>query len=345
MKSKVSSILKYFFFSILVYFIICFATPFNKSLRHRSIENQINYLANILDKGYDNQLQTRYPEGKVFSNALLALSIIEYCDKNKNIKTEYAVTVDKCIDRLLSKNALRIFPTDMDPTYGMFYNGWANHVLVSYIKSSLFPLSNNKQKILDSSQMIESRLISAQKDSIKLLDSYAGGHWPADNLIGIVSLKDSITKQLWLKKLSDETQHPKKLIYHGESDQTIARGSSSALITYCINKSRFPDIIEYHNKYKETFVDQYCGIQLVKENENGSNDSDYDSGPVIFGYGAAATIMNIKTQASLGTQNSKITWAFFNTISFPLNFFYSKNYLFKQEPMYDLFMLWAAVEM
>lgn len=90
---------------------------------------------------------------------------------------------------------------------------------------------------------------------------------------------------------------------------------------------------------------QYCGLQLVKENENGSNDSDYDSGPVIFGYGAAATIMNIKTQASLGDKNSTITWAFFNLISLPVNIFQSKYYLFQQEPMFDLFMLWSAVEM
>lgn len=331
---------------ILAYFIICFATPFNKFLKNRSIENQINYLSHILDQGYDNQLQSRYPEGKVFSNALLALSVIEYCDKNKDFKVENAEIVDKCLDRLLSKNALRIFPTDIKPTYGMFYNGWVNNVLVSYSKSQLFLFSNNQQKIIDTSQTIESELNSTQKDSIKILDSYTGSHYPADNLIGIVSLQDSITKHLWLDKIFSETLHPKKLINHAESDQSIARGSSSALIVYCLNKSRYPDIIQYQNKYKETFVDQYFGIQLVKENENGSNNSDFDSGPVIFGYGAAATIMNIKTQASIGDKkHSKITWAFFNTISIPLNFFYSKHYLFQQEPMYDLFMLWAAVEL
>jgi hypothetical protein len=55
--------------------------------------------------------------------------------------------------------------------------------------------------------------------------------------------------------------------------------------------------------------------------------------------------MNMKTQASLGNQNSKITWAFFNALSFPLNILQSKYYIFQQEPMFDLFMLWAAVEM
>jgi len=345
MKSKVRSILKYFFLCIIVYFIICFATPFNRSLRNRSVENQINYLSDILDQGYDDQLQSRYPEGKVFSNALLALSVIEYCDKNKDFKVENAEIVDKCIDRLLSKNALRIFPKDIDPPYGMFYNGWVNHVLVSYIHSSLFQFSEMQKEIQVSSQTIASRFLLAQKDSIKLLDSYSGAHWPADNLIGIVSIQDSIIGRHWLEKLISETDHPTKLINHAGDQPSIIRGSSSALMTYCLSKIPYSDVIQYNERYKKTFVDQYFGIQLVKENENGSNDSDYDSGPVFFGYGAAATIMNMKTQASLGNKNSEITWAFFNTISLPVNLFHSKYFLFQQEPMFDLFMLWAAVEM
>jgi hypothetical protein len=336
---------KYLIFILLSYFLISLATPFNKSLRHRSIENQINYLSDILDQGYDDQLQSRFPEGKVFGNVLLALSVIEYCDKNKDFKVEYAEIVDKRIDRLLSKNALRIFPTDINPPYGMIYNGWVNHVLVSYIHSSLFQFSEMQKEILVSSQTIASRLLLAQKDNIKLLDSYAGAHWPADNMIGIVSIQDSVIGQIWLEKLLSETDHPTKLINHAGDQPSIIRGSSSALMTYCLSKIPYSDVIQYNERYKKTFVDQYFGIQLVKENENGSNDSDYDSGPVFFGYGAAATIMNIKTQASLGNKNSEITWAFFNTISLPVNLFHSKYFLFQQEPMFDLFMLWAAVQM
>ncbi len=344
MKSKVRSILKYFFFSILVYFIICFTTPFNKFLRHRSIENQITYLSQSLDQGYDNQLQLRYPEGKVFSNVLLALSIIDHYEKTKKFDSEYSKTVDKCIQRLLSENALKNFPDHINPPYGIFYNGWVNHVLVSYSKSSLFQFSEIRNEIHAASQSIETKLLSAQKDSIKLLDSYTGSHWPADNLIGIVSMQDSTIKQLWLEKILSSTDHPTKLINHAGDQQSIIRGSSSALVTYCLSKIPYPNIIQYNDTYKETFVDQYFGIQLGKENENGTNDSDYDSGPVIFGYGAAATIMNMKTQASLGDKNSKITWAFLNSISLPISLFQSKYYLFKTEPMFDLFMLWAAVE-
>ena len=162
---KIIKFLKYLIFIILAYFVICFVTPFNKSLRHRSIENQINYLSHILDQGYDDQLQSRYPEGKVFSNALLALSIIEHCNKTDNVNSRYSKTVDKCIQRILSENSLKNFHAQINPPYGMFYNGWVNHVLVSYTRSSLFHFSEIQKEILASFQTIESRLIAAQKDS------------------------------------------------------------------------------------------------------------------------------------------------------------------------------------
>ena len=93
------------------------------------------------------------------------------------------------------------------------------------------------------------------------------------------------------------------------------------------------------------YIAQYLGIQLVKENENGSNSMDVDSGPVVFGYGASATIMNIKTQASLGNEKSRITWAVMNTLALPVNIFNKKYYLMKKEPMLDLFMLWGSTEL
>ena len=72
---------------------------------------------------------------------------------------------------------------------------------------------------------------------------------------------------------------------------------------------------------------------------------DIDSGPVIFGHGTSATVMTVKTQASLGMINGKHSWAFMNLIGIPINLFGKKYYLLQQEPMLDLFLLWSAVEL
>ena len=99
---RIKKTLKYIASILLVYVILCLITPYSKFLRNRSINNQISYLSKILDRGYDNELQRRFPEGKLFSNAILALSTIEYCEKNSKQNEKYAKIVDDCIKRIQS---------------------------------------------------------------------------------------------------------------------------------------------------------------------------------------------------------------------------------------------------
>ena len=329
---------------ILLYALLCLGTPFNKFLRNRSIDNQITYLSQILDKGYDNRLQRKFPEGKLFSNCLLSLSTIEYCDNNKIVVEKYAQIVDNCIKRIQSKKALSIFNPDLVPKYGMFYNGWSNYVYTTYQKSPLFKHSALREQVIEQCNEIESRLVATQIDSMRILDSYIEASWPADNLIGLLSLENDSIKQEWMTTILKSTEHESGLIHHSGSNNSIIRGSSTAMITFCLDRLEFEKSLIYNNSAKDIFIDEYLGIQLVKENEDGSSKMDVDSGPVVFGYGASATIMNIKTQASLNNPRSKVTWAAMNLISFPINLFGKKYYLFRQEPMFDLFMLWGSVE-
>jgi len=337
-------IIKYFIGILFIYFSLCFATPFNTYLRNRSIDHQINYLSRILDKGYDNELQSKFPEGKVFSNALLALSVIYFSEKKNCNNEKYNAIVDKCIIRLQSIEARRKFSSQMTPKYGMFYNGWVNYVLTAYQKSKLFANSKIQNEVLDSSSVILERFERAQNNEPYLLDSYIGSYWPADNMIGIVTLKDAELRKNWLDTLFNSARHDSGLIHHAASNSNEIRGSSSAMITYCLCEMDYENLSYYNNQYKNIFVDSYLGLELVKENEDGSNHMDIDSGPVVWGYGASATIMNIKTQACLNNTNAKITWAAMNIISLPINVLNNKYYLLNKEPMFDLFMLWASVE-
>lgn len=336
---------KYIGLVLLSYVFLCLITPYIKLLKNRSDKNQINYLSEIIDKGYDNTLQDRFPEGKIFSNALLALSTIEYCDNNLIFNVKYSRIVDNCIRRIQSKKATKIFNEDMTPKYGMFYNGWSNLVYTTYKESQLFKYSATQENVTEASNEIEERISSTLNDSLRTIDSYAGTNWPADNMIGISSISNDTLKAKWIEVLITNAKHNSGLINHASSNVSEIRGSSNAMITYCLGKSHYQDIEHYNEVFRSTLVDEYIGIQLVKENENGSNSMDVDSGPVVFGYGASATIMNIKTQASLGNENSRLTWAAMNTIALPINIFNKKYYLMKKEPMFDLFMLWGSTEL
>ena len=337
--------LKYIGISILIYIFLCLTTPFCKLLRNRSIKNQIHYLSGILDKGYDDELQSRFPEGKLFSNSLLALSIIEFCERNEIVQEKYSIIVDNCIKRIQSERALSVFNPNIQPKYGMFYNGWSNYVYTTYKRSQLYRLSAIQDIVDNQSKKIEDRLIKTQTDSLRILDSYINANWPADNFIGIISLTDDSIKQRWVNTILNATEHPSGLVHHSGRDKSKIRGSSSAMITFCLKELGDNRADEYNKIFRETFIDEYLGIQLVKENENGSNVMDRDSGPVILGYGASATIMNIKTQGRTNSVKSKFTWAAMNIISLPVNIFKRKYYLMKKEPMFDLFMLWGSVEL
>ncbi len=327
----------------LCYLLLALATPFSQTLRNRSISNQLTYLSNILDLGHDDELQNRFPEGKLFSNALLAVSTVEYYNKQEKAAKKYAKIVDNCILRLQSESALESFHANMIPAYGMFYNGWSNYVYATYKKSPLFEFSSVQELVISESKIIEERLLAAQSDSLRMMDSYIESNWPADNMMGIISLSNSELQEAWINFILQSTEHSSGLVHHSGSDPTEVRGSSSAMITYCMSVTEHPATKAYAGTLRSTFIDEYLGVQLVKEHVDGSGGMDADSGPILFGYGASATIMNIRTQARLGNPKSKATWAAMNLIGLPINIFGRKYYLLKKEPMLDLFMLWTSV--
>lgn len=169
------------------YVLVNALTPYVGWLKERSVQNQIEHLNRAFEQGYDDQLQERYPEGKLFSNAIFALSVIEY-GESVPLPAEYAVIVDSCVSRVLSAQALAPFNPDLIPKYGMFYNGWVNYVLTQYMASPLFRYSVLKERIIEQSQVIERRLVAAQEGGAYMLDSYSYMSWPADNCIGLLSL-------------------------------------------------------------------------------------------------------------------------------------------------------------
>jgi len=320
-------------------------TPHISFLHKRSIVHQINYLSNILDNGYDDELQNRYPEGRVFSNAILALALIEFSQKSNDKNSKFAQMLDARVQVLLSEKSSKTFSRKLIPEHGAFYTGWVNLVLKNYIESELFAHSTIQKEIQESHAYFTKQIISSQQDSAKLIESYHGTSWPADNLVLLQTVRNDSVQNAWLEKLFQTTQHPSKLLHHVSDDVKEIRGSSQALILYFLAQLNIDQAHKDNAKFQNLFIDSFLGIELVKENENGNSESDYDSGPVILGYGASASIMNIKTQAYLKNKKAKISWAFFNCISFPVSVFGQKFYLFKQEPMYDLFMLWCSTEL
>jgi len=82
----------------------------------------------------------------MFSNALLALSIIELTERiPKSEPTKASKTVETLVKNILSESAKEIFPHTLNPSYGAFYLGWSNFTLKKYIASPIFISAEEKE--------------------------------------------------------------------------------------------------------------------------------------------------------------------------------------------------------
>lgn len=321
------------------------ATLYMPFLLERSIQNQIEFISTELAHGADDRLQEEYPEGKTFANAIFALSLIKLSETIDMPLSDRAALIDQCIIRLLSTENKENFNQTLPLEYGAFYNGWINFTLMKYIQSPLFQYSNNRDSISDHHNELSQKIIASQSNGYNELETYAGSVWQADNLICIASIKYKAPTlaQQWTQRLRDVASNRDGLIYHGSQDQHTVRGSSQALITYLLSQLDTAVANTYNHAYISNYRHQICGVQLVNEFKD-KGEQDIDSGPIILGYGSVASIMNMTAQASLN-QPSKWTWGFFNTLGVPIHIFGRKYFLFQQELMLDIFMLWASVEL
>ena len=203
---------------------------------------------------------------------------------------------------------------------------------------------SNQQKLFDDAyQSLSHQIIQHQIDSISVIESYSESVWPADNLACIASLDSSFyyIKEEWLELLINMSQNESGLINHDNFDKSVVRGSSQALILYFLIEIEENFARSSYHRYNDIFIDRFFGLLLVNEYENDGSE-DLDSGPLVLGYGSVATIMNVITQAQYNKQE-KLTWGFLNVLGIPINIFGKKYYLFKQELMLDIFMLWTSV--
>ena len=336
-------IIKYCLIALCLMVCVNMATPYMPFLLEPSIQNQIEFISTELASGADDRLQEEYPEGKTFANAIFALSLIDLSETIDLPLIDRAVLIDLCISRLLSEENKENFNQTLPLEYGAFYNGWINFTLMKYIESPLFQYSNNRDSISEHHNELSQKIIASQSNGYNELETYIGSVWQADNIIRIASIKyiAPTLEQQWTQRLLDAASNSQGLIYHGSQDQHTVRGSSQALITYLLSQLDTALANDYNNVYIDNYRQLICGVQLVKEYKL-KGDQDIDSGPIILGYGSVASIMNIKTQASLN-QPSRWTWGFFNTLGVPFSLFGRKYYLFQQELMFDIFMLWSSV--
>ena len=318
---------------------------------------QLNYLEKSLNNGVAFEMQKQYPEGFFFSYLMYGLS---WCELSKDLPEESLLKKKAIKESMMSLVKLesnyckRSFSKELSLPFGAFYFSWIN-----YLRAKILFLSNNFDKRIT----IENNFIrccdviskSIHKSSSPFLESYPNQYWPADILPGITSLslhdklfdpKFNKSIEEWFAKVETKQEFGHSLFPHSvdSTGKVIQdeRGSSLGLVLILLKEipQNYSDglIQLYIRKYSSSFL----GLPMIREySQSFEGREDIDSGPIIFGNGAVATIVGAGVFRRYGILN--ISQKMFQTIEcagFPYEDSESRKYLLGKFPIADFFIAW-----
>ena len=320
---------------------------------------ELRGLKHALDQDADLEMQDIYPEGFVFLNAVSALAWSSFVDSEKHRKyfEEGHAEVHKAWTKVTSPVGKAPFSEGLSLPYGSFYNGWNTYVLALKLRLD----STSMRKIE------EIRLFQQQCDGIaKAIQertyppSYYGGVWPADVVLCVaaLSLHDELFEprykgviDQWLRgvkrRLDVRGMIPHSLHPANGTVQENARGSSMALMLIFLQDIDLQFAQEQFVLFKANFLDSVFGLTGIREYPKGDpGPGDIDSGPVILGFGGAATIVGMQTLSIFDEHelSLRIRKAI-EAMAFPLQNEHYKQYFFGKLPIADAFIAWSHSRM
>ena len=222
-KVKATAIVLYAMGVLTIWFGFNCLVPFNKFLLTNSIQAQVTGIADRLENGGDSAMQSQYPEGFVFANAIFVLTLTELYANNIQIQ-DMDVMTEKSVRKLLSGEAKSPFNGQMSPQYGAFYCGWTGFAINNYLSSGF----NIKPEFKDSLEVhlssLRDELFEALGDSVRVLETYPGLNWPADNIVCMSFLPQDSIKRKWLSIMPVSVISGRNLICHDDVQPCEVRG-------------------------------------------------------------------------------------------------------------------------
>lgn len=320
---------------------------------------QLQFLKNESNNGAAERLQNDYPEGYVLFYAIYGLtwaSFIEDIKPENALYNEGIIEIEKALGAVKDSIALSRFQSYLPLEYGAFYRGWTNYLLGKYLV--LIPQEQRKtHDVLTFKQNCAEITCAQEKNDHPFLETYSGSSWPADDVVAMASLKlhdklydseyDLIIKK-WLIDIQSHLDPDTKLIPHlfdGNTGKILqgARGSSQSLMLPFLFELDNTLAKAHYEIYKSRFLFENYGVCGIYEfPDRAIMEGDLDSGPVIFGLGASATIASQRTFYVFGDRKqSKRIRNQNEIVGFPITINNKKRFLAGKMLMADAFIAWA----
>jgi len=280
------------------------------------IFSQLEYLNHNLESGA-RDMQNIFPEGAFFLYALYGLSWVETAlalPGNADVRKEALVESKRALKLFVNDRAVRIFDSVDSPPRGAFYSGWSNYLRAKILLLEKNSASSDKlvQDYVDQCREIKKAL---EMQASPFLASYSGGVWPADGLVAVASL--NLYKEIldssyvdvvdqYMSKVKNRLSLKYGLIAHSVDAVTgnlkeEPRGASQVLMLRLLAEIDTEFALSQYLQFRANFVTTWLGLPAVREYPKDTFGlGDIDSGPVIFGVGAAASVVSIATFQAYG---------------------------------------------
>ncbi|HET7464293.1 MAG TPA: hypothetical protein VFJ82_23750 [Longimicrobium sp.] len=198
------------------------------------------------------------------------------------------------------------------------------------------------------------RLDSAFRTQGPWLDSYDGDAWPADNASGAAVLAScgtlldsrySRTAQEWLRAALSRADPRTGLIPHAAGSPQ-PRGESVALMVRFIYEIDPAAAAAQYRGFERAFATRFAGVlPAAREYPRGDRGgSDIDSGPVVLGVSAPASVVGVAAARITGHFAAAADLrATPEVLGMPMQWGRGRSYLFGKMPVGEAFLAWASV--
>jgi hypothetical protein len=310
---------------------------------------QLRYLKGELGDGMGERMQALFPEGYFFSHALYGLAWVDVATAAPGRRAQALAEARWALGRLDSPAGRAPFDAGLRPAYGVFHAGWS-----ARLRGGIVGLAGPRAP--------EAAVLSAQCAALAaeldrtgpFLQSYPGQVWPVDSVVAVAALArhDQVlgaryTRPIarWVARVGQGLDPGTGLLPHMTQPRVEgARGSSQAMIQRFLPEIDRRWAREQYGRYRRLFVTGRLGQPAVREYPPGRDGGgDVDSGPLILGVSASATVVAIGAARVQGDRAfAGPATGLGEAIGMPARLGGSKRYALGMLPIGDGFLAWST---
>ncbi|MGI5216355.1 hypothetical protein [Nocardia sp. CA-290969] len=309
---------------------------------------QLHFLRSELESGLGEDMQGMFPEGYVFSHVLYGLAWTDIARGDTAYRGEALREARWALDRLDSPSGRAAFDADLRPAYGVFYVGWSSRLRGAVVELAGPSAPEATRFTADCAE-----LAAAFAADGPFPAAYPGQAWPVDSVVAVaaLSLHDRLLGSRfepviadWLKSARAQLDPATGLLPHMVTPVVEgARGSSQSIIQRFLPEIDPVWADEQYREFRRQFVDTPLGLPGVREYPHGKDGAgDVDSGPLILGISASATVVGLGAARMHGDRRlaGSLT-GLGEGLGVPITLGGSKRYAFGVLPIGDAFLAWA----